>query len=92
LPLRDILVEPLDELGTAGEAIEGATIAVLAMSGPMLILGADPTLIWALVNLMQMLFYLLFLNVDYPNNLKAFLEIFSIGRVEFLPNPLSPLS
>jgi len=73
LSLRDIIVEEQGELGAVGRAVEGAAIAAAAMSGPMLIAGADPTLIWALVNLMQMLFYLLFLNVDYPDNLRSFL-------------------
>src|SRR5690606_6817135 len=34
-------------------------------------------------------FYFLFFNVDYPDNLKAFLEICNIGTFNFAPNLFS---
>ena len=53
----------------------------------MLMVGADPSLIWGLIHIMQMFYYLLFLNVIYPSNVEAFLGVFKVGRLEFLPNP-----
>ena len=40
---------------------------------------------------MQLFYYLLFMNLEFPKNLTEFLEIFSMGRLEFLPNPLSSI-
>lgn len=54
-----------------------------------MMLGADPAFAWALMNLMQQFFYLLFLNVNYPSNFHNFLKIFALGNLDFLPNPLS---
>lgn len=39
--------------------------------------------------LMQMFYYLLFINVDYPKNIEAFLRIFKFSTLDFLPNPFS---
>lgn len=56
---------------------------------PTLFLGSDPVLMFSFVNLMQTLFYLLFLNVEYPKNFQSFLDIFKFARLNFIPNPLS---
>jgi len=64
-----------------------ATTAAVAAIGPMIVAGADPSIIWALIHIMQMFYYLLFLNVEYPANLQDFLGLFKLGRLEFLPNP-----
>jgi len=55
---------------------------MIATAVPLLIAGADPNVLWALANLMQLLYYLLFFNVEYPWNVKAFLAILSAGRFE----------
>jgi len=60
-----------------------------AVAGAMFVSGVDPALIWSFVNLMQLFYYLLFLNVNYPNSLRRFLGLFSIGRLNFMPNPLA---
>jgi len=66
--------------------------AAAAAVGAMFVSGVDPTLLWSLANLMQMFYYLLFLNINYPQNVKKFLGLFSIGRLNFLPNPLAGIS
>lgn len=63
--------------------------AAAAVAGAMFISGVDPALLWSLANLMQLFYYLLFLNVNYPKNLRRFLGLFSLGRLNFMPNPLS---
>src|SRR5688500_11376520 len=41
---------------------------------------------------MQLLYYLMFFNVDFPDNLNEFFKIFSLGRLQFLPNPFANLN
>ena len=65
-----------------------STVAMSSMA-PILLSGANPALIWCLLNLMQIFYYLLLINVEYPWNVKQFLGIFSMGRFQFLPNPVS---
>lgn len=47
----------------------------------------NPALLWAIINLLQVFYYFLFINVDYPYNAKIFFEILKIGTLDFLPNP-----
>jgi len=72
---------------SVAESTMSTTVKTLAISSSVaLIAGADPTLIWGLVNLLQMFYYLMFFNVKYPLNLQRFFEIFSLGRLTFLPS------
>lgn len=35
-----------------------------------------------------MFYYLLFLNINYPEPMIKFLEVFKAARLDFIPNPL----
>jgi len=50
---------------------------VIVTAAPIFLAGADPSLLWSLANLMQMFYYLLFFNIEYPDNLNEFLRMFS---------------
>jgi len=67
---------------------QAATTAMTAASGAMIALGGNPIILWALLNLLQSLYYLIFINVNYPINVHIFLEIFQIGGLSFIPNPM----
>lgn len=69
------------------DGVKSASTVALATSGAFLIAGADPALIWGLMHIMQMFFYLIFMNVDYPEHVEAFLRVFKIATLDFLPNP-----
>ena len=73
-------------LDALGEGSSAAAQALAAASGPIMLAGTNPSLMWALLNIIQMLYYLLFINVVYPPNLESFFKIFSMGRLEFLPD------
>ncbi len=62
----------------------GSIKTVAAASVPLM--GLDPTILWSLVKLCQAFYYFLFLNINYPKNVRAFLSLFSIGKFRFLPN------
>lgn len=69
--------------------IASTTSKVAAISAvSMTVLGANPVLVWPLLNLFQAFYYLIFINVNYPGNVQMFLKIFSIGALDFIPNPL----
>ena len=55
-----------------------------ASTSPMLL--SNPSLAWAIINLLQIFYYLLFFNVAYPNNVQRILKLFSIARLSFIPN------
>lgn len=54
---------------TVEEIAKAATIAAMAGSTTAVLLGADPSILWALANILQMYYYLLFVNTKYPENL-----------------------
>jgi len=64
-----------------GSAVGASTAAVT-----LPVASSNPALLWGFVNLLQRFFYFLFFNVQYPSNLKAFLEICNLGTLSFLPN------
>jgi len=70
-------------------AMKAAILAAGASTATSVFGGADPWLLMGLVILLQMIYYLLFFNVDYPENLKGILIVFSVGRFDFLPNPFT---
>ena len=34
-------------------------------------------------------YYMLFINVQYPANVQAFFPIFTLGNLDFIPNPMN---
>ena len=76
---------------TLNQIMENVAKTVIVTAAPMFLAGADPSLLWSLANLMQMFYYLLFFNIEYPHNLNEFLRIFSLGRLTFFQQPFSNL-
>ena len=75
-------VETINKVTTT--TMKAATIG----AGFLAILGGNPALLWPLLNIFQAFYYLIFINVNYPTNVSMFLEIFSLGSLDFIPNPL----
>lgn len=65
-----------------------AATSVGAISGAMMFIGANPAILWGLIGLLQTFYYMIFINVQYPANVEAFFPVFSIGNLDFLPNPM----
>jgi len=57
-------------------------------SGSMILAGANPAILWALINLLQEFYFLIFINVQYPINVQAFFGLFNLGNLPFIPNPI----
>ena len=57
-------------------------------AGSFLLFGGNPALLWPLLTLFQAFYYLIFIDVNYPANLQLFLEVFNLGSLPFIPNPL----
>jgi len=68
----------------AGGSMQGASVGASSMA----VLGGNPALLWTLMNLFQQFYYLSFIDVNFPANVQMFLEIFSLGSLSFIPNPL----
>jgi len=68
----------------AGGGMQGASVGASSMA----VIGGNPALLWTLMNLFQQFYYLSFIDVNYPANVQMFLEIFSLGSLSFIPNPL----
>ena len=75
------------EMDTLTSGAKAALVATMASSSTMVLAGADPSLLMGLVILLQMLYYIIFFNVNYPNNVESILGVFKVGRFDFLPNP-----
>ena len=82
--VRPSIIDQIIQVVTEGTEI----VSTIALGSLLigLLAGADPSLVWGFVSLLQMFYYLLFLNVKYPENLKQFFRIFSMGRLQFLPS------
>jgi len=65
-----------------------AATAMTSVSGSMMFAGANPAILWALINLLQMFYYLVFINVEYPVNVQPFFQLFTMGNLSFIPNPI----
>ena len=46
------------------------------------------SLIFSIINLLQLFFYLLVISVEYPPNAKMFLDIFSMSVLKGVPSPI----
>ena len=76
----------------AAEALTsiGSTVSntALASSAGMFLAGGGGML-WTFLGIFQIVNYLLYLNVNYPYNVVAFFQLFSISSIEgLLPNPV----
>ena len=40
----------------------------------------------ALINILQMFYYLIFINIEYPHNIEAFLQLFQFATFDLIPN------
>jgi len=65
-----------------------ATNVMAGASGSMMLAGANPAIMWALIGLLQTFYYMIFINVQYPVNLQAFFGLFTLGNLSFIPNPI----
>jgi len=71
------------------QSLASTTTTVMASaSGSMMIAGANPAIMWALIGLLQAFYYMIFINVNYPANLQAFFGLFTLGNLSFIPNPI----
>jgi len=77
-----------DLVASISKAAKTTMQATAIGAGSIAILGGNPALLWPLLNLFQAFYYLIFIDVNYPANAKIFLEIFSLGSLDFIPNPL----
>ena len=81
-----------EEASTATQAvvktIETTAKTMMGVSGSMMFAGANPALLWALISLLQAFYYLIFINVNYPENVEAFFALFKLGNFSFIPNPI----
>jgi len=80
-------IEITSGLKTTAVIMQASVTTALASSSIAAVVSeGNPTLLWGLMNLCQDCFYLLFLNIEYPQSLNYFLEMFSVGRLRFMPN------
>jgi len=75
-------------VGAIKSVASAATTAMISVSGSMMFAGANPAILWALINLLQAFYYLAFINVEYPANVEPFLKLFTMGNLIFIPNPI----
>lgn len=66
-------------------------IAAVATTGPMIVLAANPYLLWVLLQLFQKFLLLQLINVQYPENVVQFFNLFKACTLNFLPNPFGAL-
>jgi len=67
-------------------AVMGGVVGGSTAAAAVPVIATNPALLWGLVQFLQGMYYFLFFNVQYPDNLKAFLEICNIGTFSFAPN------
>lgn len=77
-----------DTLDTIGSITTVTAKVIAGASGSMILAGANPALMWALIGLLQAFYYMIFINVQYPVNVQAFFGLFSLGNLPFIPNPI----
>lgn len=78
----------MDTATTAGTA---AVSAVMGSSALIAVIAGNPALMLALTSIFQITNYLLYLNVNYPENVNTFFELFSISSLSFIPDPIEVL-
>jgi len=80
--------EVKETIDTMKDLTSKATTIAAASSGSMILLGANPAILWALIGLLQVFFYMIFINVNYPANVQAFFGLLTMGSLDFIPNPI----
>ena len=76
-----------DTIDTITSLASTTTTVMASASGSMMIAGANPAIMWALIGLLQTFYYMIFINVEYPANVQAFFSLFTLGNLSFIPNP-----
>lgn len=66
-------------------ATQGMQMSVVSAVPPVILAGGA-RLIFGLVDVSQFLYFLLFVNVQYPLNAEKFLEVFGAFNLDFMPN------
>jgi len=74
---------------TVQNIMSSATTAMTGLSGSLLLTGVNPAILWALIHLLQAFYYLVFINVEYPANVRPFFKLFTMGNLSFIPNPMA---
>jgi len=68
---------------------EIATATILGVSATSMVAGGGSSPFLQQQSIIQALFCLLFLNIQYPRNLDVFLKLFKVGTMKFIPNPFA---
>jgi hypothetical protein len=59
--------------------ISSIVAGTMAATGPLLLAGTDPTVAMALMSTLQGFYYMLFFNVNYPENIESILNSFAVA-------------
>jgi len=81
-----ITVEEVPESTKEAFAVMGNAVGASTAAASVPVIASNPALLWGFVKLLQGFFYFLFFNVQYPANVKAFLEICNLGTFDFAPS------
>ena len=79
-------------LNSASSAGTATTSSAMASSAVIAVIAGNPALLLALMSVFQITNYFLYMNVNYPENVNAFFELFSISSFSFIPNPIEVLA
>ena len=79
----------IETVETISGISEVTTTAMLGTSAATMIAGGGSGSFTQQLSIVQALFCLLFLNVQYPRNLATFLGVFKVSTLKFIPNPFS---
>jgi len=77
------------QANTAKKVATGAKVLIIFLLSTSLILAIlkeKSILLWVLLNLLQSIYYLTYLEIQYPSHIKILLHEFKIGIFKFLPN------
>ena len=80
--------ETLDNMVSMGKMASGTT---MAMAAGLFFTSSTPAIFMDFLSVIQLLNYLLFINVNYPENVMNFFQIFNMGSFAFLPDPIALL-
>ena len=75
-------------LETARTAGTAATSTAMASSAIIAVFAGNPVLLLTLLNIFQVTNDLLYMNVNYPDNVNTFFNLFSVSSFNFIPNPI----
>jgi hypothetical protein len=72
------------------QIINGIASAMLAAAVISMVASEHPNKGFAVISIFQEFYFLVFLGVNYPPNLVAFLDIFKLGIMTFIPSFTKP--